>query len=132
MANISIKNPFIERAGRGISMPADADVDVDGGTFRDITNEAILIRDRSIASLGLRPDTPLEHIRALAEALNNGTLEPVEATVAAEAERRGLSQWLADGANATTIGTALVGLYNSGAIPAFAQSLAANFGAPGS
>lgn len=103
---IKIDSCHFENCGVGISTPANADIEISRNTFLKC-DEAIEIRDQVslIEALGLRPETPIEHVRELIKFVrdHNPDLQQIHK----KAQEAGIREWLSTGANLGTIATTL-------------------------
>lgn len=106
---IRIFGNHFENCETGISAPKDANLEIGGNQFV-ACGKAIDLRDPPtlMQAMGLRNDTPTPLVRELFEFAAAAQREEVE--LQSKAESIGLLDWLAAGANASTLIAALVSL----------------------
>lgn len=107
---IKISENYIEGGGIGISVPAEAEVDIEKNRII-ACGKAIEIRapESLLGALGLRPDTPLDSLREVLSFIRSAPRTHPE--IVAKATSAGLFGWLSAGADSTTLISGLASLY---------------------
>jgi hypothetical protein len=109
---VKIYGNKITNCGTGISTPKDADVEIGTNHITDC-GVAIELRDplSFIESIGLSPDTPVEKVLVVLEAISNGKNR--ESDIVDEVKKSGLLDYLSGAANITSLVSAFYQLSNS-------------------